>query len=68
MPASKPQQQSFKTLRHNNVAAKPQDGKDYQDSEPLNIQAKSILNPSTHQLLGKQDSQGFLSKIAQQTK
>ena len=64
MTTNKIQQQSFKNLRHNNFAAKPLDGKDHQDNEPLNIQAKSILNPSAHQLLAKQESQGFLSKIA----
>ena len=48
MPANKMQQQSFKNLRHNNLAAKPLDGKDHLDNEPLNIQAKSILNPSAH--------------------
>ena len=67
MTTNKIQQQSFKNLRHNNFAAKPLDGKDHQDNEPLNIQAKSLLNPSAH-LLAKQESQGFLSKIAQQTK
>ena len=44
------QQQNFKNIRQSNLAVKPMDGKDFQDNLPLNIQAKSILNPSiTHQ-------------------
>lgn len=67
---NKQQQQSFKNLRHNNLASKQQAATGEKDqhpleNEPLNIQAKSILNPQ----LAKQDSQAsFLSKIAQQSK
>jgi len=50
-------QQSFKTLRQHNGKTKQALTSEL-DNEPLNIQAKSILNPS------QKESSGFLNKIA----
>ncbi len=58
---NKQHQQSFKNLRHNNALKQAQQATLSDNSNPLNIQAKSILNP-----MAKQESTGFLTKIAQQ--
>jgi hypothetical protein len=61
---NKQHQQSFKTLsiKHNGLMQKNVMSDQQHQDEPLNIQAKSIINPQ----LAKQESSGFLTKIAQQ--
>ena len=49
---------SFKNLRGTGLKHSANGGQS-QGNEPLNIQAKSILNP-----LQKQESNGFLNKVA----
>ena len=62
--SKKRHQQSFKNLRPQNTLAQKQQLSQPEQDHGLNIQAKSILNPQ----LAKQESQGFLTKIAQQNK
>lgn len=56
-------QKSFKELKLGGLTQK-QSPVEYSENEPLNIQAKSILNPQAQ----KQESSGFLNKIASQNK
>ena len=56
--------QSFKSLRHNAHNIQKQATAMNDQEGPLSVQAKSILNPS----LAKQESSGFLTKVAQQSR